>query len=80
MGNDSCLPALSDTQNEAQPTIDADCYWRVDLEESTSELREGKETEMVKALAFLDQKIDALQKYLATAAPIITAAGTEAKR
>jgi hypothetical protein len=38
------------------------------------------ETEMVKALAFLDQKIDALQKYLATAAPIITAAGTEAKR
>ena len=27
------------------------------------------ETEMVKALAFLDQKLDALQKYLATTAP-----------
>jgi hypothetical protein len=38
------------------------------------------ETEMVKALAFLDQKIDAVQKYLATAAPIISAAGTENKR
>jgi hypothetical protein len=38
------------------------------------------ETEMVKALAFLDQKIDSLQKYLATTAPLISATGLEAKR
>jgi hypothetical protein len=36
------------------------------------------ETEMIKALAFLDQKLDALQKYLATTAPV-TKAGGEVK-
>jgi BMFP domain-containing protein YqiC len=37
------------------------------------------ETEMVKALAFLDQKIDALEKYLALSAPVILASGAEAR-
>lgn len=56
--------------------------WRPRLEHAVRDYispRQGlsvqAETEMVKALAFLDQKIDTLQKYLQLTAPTFQAAG-----